>query len=177
MKINSTYSIDFHSKDLNKKKYNLLRNKALIIRDFKNKLSTDISSDIFYYLTKSKFDLIKQFNVKIKELSGQDIQHAISDVFITYSNKLNQIQNKMIFKCQKTIKKLYYKKNTKNNKKGDIKDFEIEFKSTNLCKCLNFLTKYKPNEEFLRNKKEFKSNNHEKIYTNILHFIDKFRIW
>jgi len=59
----------------------MLMQKALLIREFKNKLSEKIASNYFEYLYISKFDLIKQENTKIDGLTGQEIQLAIVDVY------------------------------------------------------------------------------------------------
>ena len=70
----------FYSKDLNKKKFQTIKNKALLIRDFKNNVSEIIYNNIADYLDFSKIDAIKKFNTQISGLNGQDIQNAISDV-------------------------------------------------------------------------------------------------
>ena len=82
----------FYSVELNQKKFNIIEEKAIKIRDFKNKISNEIHSDLLNHLDYSKFDVIKKYNQKIPGLNGQDIQNSISDVWISYSNMMDKIK-------------------------------------------------------------------------------------
>ena len=107
----------FYSVELNQKKFNIIEEKAIKIRDFKNKISNEIHSDLLNHLDYSKFDVIKKYNQKIPGLNGQDIQNSISDVWISYSNMMDKIKLSLSFK-------------RKNRK------------STKLQMILSFLSKY-----------------------------------
>ena len=99
----STYSKSFFSTELNQVKYNELFSKATKIRNLKNLLSRVISNNILKYINFSKIDSIKYFLDYLKNnepkslvgLSGQDIQHAIADVHVSYDNKFKQIRSKI----------------------------------------------------------------------------------
>jgi len=73
MKITSKYSKSFYTKDLNETKYARLLKKAEAIRDFKNSISLVIHNDVYAYLDKSRYNLVNQFNTKLPNLTGQDI--------------------------------------------------------------------------------------------------------
>ena len=66
----STYSYSFYSTEINKVKYDIIKDKSLIIRDFKNKISAVISKDLDKYVEYSKNDFFKAFNTQIKGLNG-----------------------------------------------------------------------------------------------------------
>ena len=117
MKIEIKKAKFFYSQELNQKKFDAILNKAVKIRDFKNKISNEIYKNLLKYLDKSKFDVIKEFNQQIDDLNGQDIQNAISDVWISYENMMDKIKKELSFK-------------RKNRK------------STKLQMILSFLSKY-----------------------------------
>jgi len=98
MKIETKKAKFFYSKDLNKNKFQTIKNKAVLIRDFKNHVSEMIHSSIIEYLDFTKFDAIKKFNTQISGLNGQDIQIAISDVWSCYENRIDQIKKALDFK-------------------------------------------------------------------------------
>src|ERR1039457_1220140 len=169
----SISSLSFYSDNLNKEKCDILYNKAILIRDFKNELSLKISNDLLYYLDKSKFDVLKEFNTQIEGLSGQDIQHTIDDVFTAYQNKFAIINSKIKFNLIKH-QIIYYKKNTKTNNKGDFNEYKITKSTSKLSIQLSFLAKYLLSEEFIRNKNDFKDEKHKHFYSDLINSIDKY---
>ena len=138
----SIYSKSFYSNELNIIKYNAIKNKAKLILNFKNEISIAIHNDLNKFVDMSTNDLIVYFNKQIKGLTGQDIQHAIKDVAVCYSNKFEQIKKKFVFKIQDELICIKYKKNGKNFKKGDTKYFEVKLMSTSLSKVMTYLAKY-----------------------------------
>ena len=171
--VNKTYN--FYSDDLNFNKYDLLFKKAENIRDFKNNISITVCQDYKFYLDKSKFDWINLFRTKLDFCNNQDISHAIGDTYTAYDNKRKTYNKKSQVKIQKDIKVTYYQKNTTKHKKGEIKDYEIKFKSTNLSKVVTYLTKYYDEnliEYISKNKSEDEKIN--KFRELVLHYIDKF---
>jgi len=183
----STYSKSFYSTELNQLKYDELLSKATKIRDLKNLLSQVISNDILKYINFSKIDSIKYFNTYLKNnetgsligLSGQDIQHTIADVHVSYENKFKQIKSKIKFTIQKEIKKTFYKKNGKSFKKGDLKTLELKKKSTPLTMTMSFLGKYGKegilnyiNERLSQD--NFVDDNQKLFYQNIQTHLTKF---
>ena len=107
----------FYSVELNQKKFNVIEDKAMKIRDFKNQISKEIQNNILDYLDKSKFDIIKLFNTQIDGLNGQDIQNSISDVWISYSNMMDKIKLSLSFK----------KKNRKSTKLQMVLSFLLKY--------------------------------------------------
>ena len=107
----------FYSVELNQKKFNAIEDKAMKIRDFKNQISKEIQNNILAYLDKSKFDIITLFNTQIDGLNGQDIQNAISDVWISYSNMMDKIKLSLSFK----------KKNRKSTKLQMVLSFLLKY--------------------------------------------------
>jgi len=183
----STYSKSFFSTELNQVKYNELLSKATKIRNLKNLLSQVISNDILKYINFSKIDSIKYFLDYLKNnepkslvgLSGQDIQHAIADVHVSYENKFKQIRNKIQFKVQDKLHRTYYKNNGKSFKKGDLKNIELKKKSTPLTMTMSYLGKYgKERITDYVNKRielnDFKDDNQKLFYQNIQKHISKF---
>ena len=147
--LKSVGSYSFYSKDLNKNKYDEFLNKAIAVREFKNKLSELISSDLLNFLDLSKFDIVKKFGTQKDNpldpdscLRGNEIQKAVVDVITAYENRFDQLRSKISFSIQKSLKVTYYKRNSGINKKGDVRTREIVFKSTKLTKVLSFLGKY-----------------------------------
>ena len=155
----------------------MIKDKAIIIRDFKNELSGVISKNLDKYLDHSKIDFIKEFNTQIKGLTGQDIQNAIVHVYTSYSNKFKQVTRKLNFSVQDKIKIERYKKNTKNNKSGDLKNFEVALKSTRLTKCITYISKYgNPGlVDYLNSKILTETDSNKlKFFNDILFYINKF---
>ena len=175
-------SYSFYSKDLNTKKFNLFVKKAEAIRDYKNALSSEVCSKLLYYAEMSKFDLINLFGNKQSPLKLSSVmrtnetQRAVSDVFDAYENKITQVKQKMIFVIQKSIEVEYYKRNTKNNKKGDVRSFEIKTKSTPLSKSLSFLARYGAEDtlEYINKRLENKEDDKKAFYKTVKGHIEKF---
>jgi len=155
-KINKSYS--FYSNNLNKVKYDLLYNKALKIRDFKNEISLSVCENPIKFFNLSKFDWINIFRCRIDGCNNQDISNAISDVYVAYENKITTFNKKVKSKIQNGFKKTTFKRKTKNNKKGDVKSFDIVFKETKLTKVISYLTKFY-DDEFINFLNENKNDN------------------
>ena len=175
-------SYSFYSKDLNAKKFDLFVKKAEAIRDYKNALSLEMSSKLLHYAEMSKFDFIKLFGIQTNFLNpsslirGNEVQKVAIDVFDAYQNKITQVKQKMIFVIQKSIEVEYYKRNTKKNKKGDVRSFEITTKSTPLSKTLSFLARYGAEDtlEYANKRLENKEDDKKAFYENLKGHIEKF---
>ena len=143
MKIQSKKSYSFSLNAINDAKKKQIIDKALGIRNLKNQVSKDICDNFLKFSNQSKFDFIKSIkNPDSSILSGQDLQHAVADVFTSYENKIDKFKEKMQFKVQKELKRTYYKRTTKTHKKGDINTSIVTFQSTKLTKVCSFLAKY-----------------------------------
>ena len=176
----SSYS--FYSKALNAKKFDLFVKKAEAIRDYKNALSLEMSSNLLFYLEKAKFDLINLFGNKQSLLKPSSVmrtnetQRAVSDVFDAYESKMSQLKQKMIFVIQKSIEVEYYKRNTKHNKKGDVRSFEIKTKSTSLSKTMSFLARHGAEDtlEYVNKRLENEKGDKKAFYQTLKSHIEKF---
>jgi putative transposase len=135
-------SYSFYCSDLNKKKTDLLLQKAVELRDFKNQISKEVCSNFSYFNEISKFDWITYFRTQLPNCNNQDISNAISDVYDSYENKRNKFIQNISFKVQKEIKYTYYKNNGKTYKKGDVRDAEVILGSNKFTKCLTYLCRY-----------------------------------
>ncbi|EJF06113.1 hypothetical protein ThvES_00018320 [Thiovulum sp. ES] len=164
--------------DLNRKKEREIFDKAFQIRLIKNYISELIYRDIGKYKDFSKNDLIKDLASKIQNpfLTQKDIEYAIVEVWTTYRNKIELINKNIIFKIQDKIIRKYYKRDSGENRKGDLRIFEIKFKSTKFTKVMSFLSRYgysgiqKNIEENLAKYDSKKAI----FYRDILYFLDKF---
>jgi IS605 OrfB family transposase len=142
MKVSSQKSYSFYSTDLNLDKYRLLVEKAEKIRAFRNELSLQVCDDFVEAIELSKFSFLKSYNQQIEGLTGQDIQHAVTDVFKNYDNKRKAYIRSILFRIQKGKKVVRYKVNTKKNKKGDLRSSELIWKFTKLSKIITYLSRY-----------------------------------
>ena len=111
-------SYSFYSKDLNKGKFNLFVKKAKAIRDYKNAVSLELSSNLLYYMDMSCFDFQKIFGNQKSPLKsspllrGNEMQKVSTKVFLSYENMMRRIEQKINFFVQKNIEVEYYKKDT-----------------------------------------------------------------
>ena len=140
MQVTKSYS--FYCDNLNIGKYQLLKDKAVELRDFKNQISEEVCSNFDYFANLSKFKWINHFRTNLPNCNNQDISHAIVDVFVAYENKIQQFKQKTSLKVQSKIEVQFYKRNGKNFKKGDVKSFNINMKSTKLTKLMTYLVRY-----------------------------------
>ena len=178
----SVGSYSFYSKELNKNKYNEFLKKAIAIREFKNRLSELVSSDLINFLDLSKFDIIKRFGTQKDNplnpdscLRGNEIQKAVVDVMTAYENRFDQVRSKISFSVQKTLKVTYYKRKVGFNKKGDVRTREIVFRSTKFTKVMSFLGKYGFTgiTEDLKSRTGDSSDKTE-FFKDVIHYLEKF---
>ncbi len=168
----------FTINNLNNKKYEVILQKAKDINLFKNQVSEKIHKDLISHLEMTKFDFIKKYSInEIEGLSYKDKEWAVVEVFTTYQSVFAKNNEKMTFKIQKSIDIQFYKKNTLNNKKGDLKSFEVKLKSTELTKTLSFLAKY-GDENIIENLNRkiivITDENIKSFYEKTLYYIEKF---
>lgn len=177
MFIASQYSKSFYSHGLNREKYDTLLTHAQKINKIKNLISVDISRKLEFYLPKSKFDTIKLFE---KQYSGQlpsaDLKCLIEENFDAYQNKFDAIKRKLEFKKVEKVNIEFYKRNTKQNKKGDIKKVEPVYVTSNLSLALTYLIKYGFAETvpYIQEKLKTAEPKMVKVYQNVLDQITKF---
>ena len=177
MIIQSKYTKIFHSKDLTRQKYDELYEFAVLIQNHKNTVSQYVNDSLLHFLEYNKFQFIKEMRERFKDVipSSFDAQ-LYTQVFTCYQNKFDAIQRKLIFEV-KTFKGFeFYKRDTKEHKKGDLKKVIVDKKQTSLSNCLTYLARY-GNENTIDYINDNISKCDEKkreFYSNILRCCNKF---
>lgn len=168
-----TYS--YYCQDLNDGKLDILKLKAINLRKFKNEISMAVCDNPLLYINETKFDWINSFRIRIDQCNNQDISNAISDVFVSYQNKRDKFIKNTKIKSSCGFKKELYKRNGKNFKKGDIKQFEQKFKDTRLSMVVTYLVRYY-NEtliDYIKNNKSL-NQKQQSLRDDVIHYINKF---
>lgn len=177
MNIDSKYTKIFKSQDLTTQKYNELYDFAVFIRNHKNKVSEHVSQNLLHYLEMSKFSFMKEIrDVFSNELSSSFYNQIYTDIFTAYQNKFEAVQKKLKFENITFQGFEFYKRNTKNKKKGEFKKVKLNKKQTPLSNCLTYLARYGNDNtvEYITNQLQSCDNNKKEFYNNILRCIDKF---
>ena len=177
MVIQSKYTKIFNSKDMTRLKYNELYDFAVLVRNHKNTVSQYVNNNLLRYLEYNKFTFQKEMRLLYKGIltSSFDAQ-LYTQIFISYQNKFDAIQKKLKFETSVFNGFDFYKRDTKNRKKGDFKKVILEKKQTPLSNCLTYLARY-GNENIIDYINENIGNCDEKkrgFYNNILRCCDKF---
>jgi len=171
-------SYSYYCKDLNTKKYKMLLDKAVALRNFRNEISTTVCSSIESfnrYANLSEYAWANYFRKTIHGCNSEDIKHAILTTHTSYDNKINAYKKQISIKIQDTPEFSYYKKNTKSHKKGDINSIHLTMKYTNFTKAISYLCKYWNPQliEFLRTNKSDKEQINE-FRKTVLFYYDKY---
>ena len=143
MIIQSKYTKIFHSKDLTRQKYDELYDFAALIQNHKITVSQYVNDNLLHFLEYNKFQFLKVMRERFKNVipSSFDAQLYIQ-VFTCYQNKFDAIQRKLAFEESVFKGFEFYKRDTKNHKKGDLKKVILEKKQTPLSNCLTYLARY-----------------------------------
>jgi IS605 OrfB family transposase len=179
MIIDSKYSKSFISNKLSNSKYNELHNFAITINKHKNFVSKEISKNLGDYIDLSFFDFLKLMRSKYKNVISSNFDKQLyQDIFVCYQNKFEAIKNNIVFDKITFNFVEFYKRDSKNNKKGDFKKVNTTKEKTNLSICLTYLARY-GNEniiDYINNKLEKTELTKDKInfYNNILNCVNKF---
>ena len=184
MIVNSKYAKVFHSDMLTRSKYDELYAVAVNLRDFKNEVSKLVNDNLLHYLDFSCLSFITEMRKAFPDkISSCFDKQVYSQVFTNYQNKFDAILRKIQF--QKITFKGFelYKRNSKNHKKGDLKNILFDRKQTDLSICLSYLARYgnKNTLEYLQRKVNELNNSTDKkeikqksFYQNILDKCAKF---
>ena len=143
MIVNSKYAKIFNSDMLTRSKYDELYAVAVNLRDFKNEVSQLVNDNLLYYLDFSRLDFIKKMRETFPDrISSCFDAQLYTQIFTNYQNKFDAILRKIQF--QKIIFKCFelYKRNTKDHKKGELKNILFDRKQTDLTICLSYLARY-----------------------------------
>ena len=184
MIVNSKYAKIFHSDMLTRSKYDELYTVAVKLRDFKNEISKLVNSDLLHYLDYSSLNFVTEMRKAFPDrISSCFDKQVYSQVFTNYQNKFDAILRKIQF--QKITFKGFelYKRNTKDHKKGDLKNILYDRTQTDLTICLSYLARYgnKNTLDYLQRKvneldsfSEKKEIKQKQFYQNILDKCNKF---
>ena len=145
MIIDSKYTKSFISDNLSDSKYKELYDFAILLNNHKNIVSKEVCSDLSFHMEMNMFDFLKYMRNKYKGVINSNFDKQLyQDVFISYQNKFDAIQKNIAFE-KITFKGFeFYKRDTKNKKKGEFKKVNIKKEKTNLSSSL-----YNPPARFL----------------------------
>ena len=177
MIIQSKYAKTFHSKDLTRLKYDELYDFAVLIRNHKNVVSQYVNNNLLHFLEYNKFQFITEMIGHFKNAIPSSFNAQLyTQVFTCYQNKFNAIQRQLVFETKTFNGFEYYKRDTRNHEKGDLKKVINDKKQTPLSNCLTYLTRY-GNENII----DYINANIDKcdekkhyFYNNILRCCNKF---
>ena len=158
------------------KKAEILR-RAEEIRAVRNEISELFFQHMLEFQDMSKFEAHKYFNPLFSDkLSGHYLKMAITDVWQAYQNRFDAIRRHIEFEKIVEIVRIFYKRNTKDHKKGDLKSIEKHTKRTNLTKTLTWLARYGNTESvaWLEKKLPDADKSKKKFYQMLLDYINKF---
>lgn len=177
MVINSKYSKEFVSNDLTSQKYDELNAFAIMLRNHKNDVSKYVCDNLMKYLGYNNFQFLKEMRemFKGKIPSSFDAQ-AYQQIFNAYQNKFDGIQRKLKFEQVNFIGFEFYKRNTKQNKKGEFKNVVINKTDTPLSSCLTYLARYGNSNTIEYIESQINSCDEKKklFYDNIIRLCNKF---
>ena len=143
MEVASKYTKVFTSDCITRQKYDELYELAISIREQKNIISKVIASDIFTYLDKNPLTFVTEMRTRYKGIISSNYDKQLyQQVIDAYQNKFEAINKKIKFENVEFVGFEFYKRDTKNNKKGDLKKVATKRKSTPLSTCLTYLARY-----------------------------------
>ena len=177
MIIQSKYTKVFQSKNITRQKYAELYNFAVLIRKHKNIVSHYVNENLLHYLDCTRFQFSKEMRAKFKGTVTSSFDGQIyTQVFTCYQNKFEAIQRRLSFEVSVFKGFEYYKRDTKNHKKGDLKRVIVEKKHTPLSNCLTYLARY-GNEDtitYIKSNIDKCDANKRDFYNNIIRCCEKF---
>jgi len=129
------------SKYFNKSKFEDVKDILRQIAIHKNTLSQYIFNNKIMLLTEDGVKQLKSDYKIVKDdyISSWNIQREYSLLVDKYLVTLKRIIQNRRIRIQKGMVFVKYKVNTKKHKKGDVKEFHIQFKSTNLSGLVKYL--------------------------------------
>ena len=177
MEIASKYTKVFVSDDLTRQKYDELVGFAVMLRDHKNLVSEYVNSNLEHYLEYSKLEFLKEMRARYKDAvpSSFDVQ-LYTQVFNCYQNKFETIRKHLEFEIVRFNGFEFYKRDTKKNKKGDLKKVVTEKSKTPLSICLTYLARYGNDNtlDYINKQLETCDDKKREFYKNIIRCCDKF---
>ena len=181
MEVTSKYTKVFTSDCITHQKYDELYELAISIREQKNTISKVIASDIFNYLDKNPLTFVTEMRTRYKGVISSNYDKQLyQQVIDAYQNKFEAINKKIKFENVEFVGFEFYKRDTKNNKKGDLKKVATKRKTTPLSTCLTYLARY-GNEntvKYINNQlaSGYLDDKKTEFYQTILEKVNKFGI-
>ena len=177
MIIQGKYTKIFKSNDMTRLKYNELYGFAVLIRNHKNIVSEYVNNNLLHYLDYNKFSFLKEMREVYKGIipSSFDAQ-LYTKIFTCYQNKFDAIQKRLKFETIIFRGFEFYKRDTKNRKKGELKKIVNEKKQTQLSICLTYLARYGNEKTFqyINEHLDDCDDKKKQFYLNIVRCCDKF---
>ena len=178
MIVASEYSRSFHTDHLTAKKHGKLKELGRLLLDARNELSAVVNADPLKYQQTSKISFQKEMLPLLKDrIHSNFVKQVCDDVHTKYQNRFDAIRKRMVFEKVKSLEMIFYKVNTKKNKKGDPKGIVRKTESTTLTKVLSYLARYGSDDTpayvanaLLSEPEESK----RKFYTQVLGYIEKY---
>ena len=177
MLVKSKYTKAFRSNDLTRQKYDELYAYAVLIRNHKNEVSKYVNDNLVHFLDCSKFQFQKEMREQFEDaIPSSFYVQAHTQVFTCYQNKFKSIQHRLTFYAVAVKGVEYYKRDTKKNKKGDLKRILIERKQTKLSSCLTYLARYGNEDtiDYIKSNLDKCEEKKREYYNNILRCCEKF---
>ena len=177
MIIQSKYTKIFQSKDLTRQKYDELYDFAALIRNHKNIVSQYVNNNLLHFLDCTKFQFLKEMIAHFKNaIPSSFYEQLYKQVFTCYQNKFDAIKRKLTFDVTAFNGFEFYKRNTNDHKKDDLKKVLIDKKKTPLSICLTYLARYGSENtiDYIKSHIEKCDEKKREFYNNILRCCDKF---
>ena len=184
MKVESKTSKEFQSVGLTHTKRGVLNAHADYLLKQKNFLSEYIFTHVEWFLSfKNVYEFITACRLLFKgKIPSSFDKQLYEDVYNAYENKINRFIKNSKSQVQKSWKPKYYKQDDFKHgkfKKGDLKSIEVKYKSTVLCKTVDYLVRYgtEGTIEYINkqlNENEKLTDSKREYYTSILEHITKF---
>ena len=177
MVVDSKYTKAFRSNDLTRQKYDELHSFAVILCNHKNMVSEHVNANLEHYLEYSKFEFLKEMRAMYKDVITSSFDAELyTQVYNCYQNKFDAIRRHLEFEAV-TFKGFdFYKRDTKKNKKDDLKKVVTERTKTPLSNCLTYLARYGNDGtlDYINKQLESCDEKKRKFYENILRCCHKF---
>ena len=156
----SVYSRSFYSYNLAKSKYDEIKRIGLELLEERNKLSLWTQEHLLQCLELSKHEYCKLTCSLVNHISSHFYNALRDDVYTAYKNRFESVRKKMRCHLKEHVRTEYYKRSSKEYKKGDVKNVVYEDKYTDVTKTVSYLTQYgeqnKYPENIQRNVDKFK---------------------
>ncbi len=177
MEVKSKFAKVFKSNGLTRVKYDEICAFANIVRNHKNTVSRLVNANLLKYLEYDKYSFVTEMRGSFKDYVPSSFDKQLySQVFDCYQNKFDGIKMKLRFDSIRFCGFELYRRNTKNNRKGDLKRVLIEKKRTSLSVCMTYLARYGNDGtmDFVKSQMGDCSEDKMAFYENILRCCEKF---